>query len=79
MFIKVTQRASGEDYRPQINCTIWLLTAISAIFLVLRVYCKFLRRRGLWRDDHILIASWVRAWWPIAPFYQRTKGDFQLS
>ncbi|KAK4192345.1 hypothetical protein QBC35DRAFT_374073 [Podospora australis] len=47
------------DYGPQINFTIWLLTAISAAFLALRVYCKFLRHRGLWWDDHILIASWV--------------------
>ena len=53
---KVTQM---EDYGPQVNFTIWLLTALSAAFLALRVYCKFLRHRGLWWDDHILIASWV--------------------
>jgi len=47
------------DYGPQINFTIWLLTALSAAFLALRVYCKFLRHRGLWWDDYILIASWV--------------------
>jgi len=48
-----------DDYGPQVNFTIWLLTALSAAFLALRVYCKFLRHRGLWWDDHILIASWV--------------------
>jgi hypothetical protein len=53
-------RVSHEDYGSQINFTIWLLTALSAMFLALRVYCKFLRHRGLWWDDHILIASWVR-------------------
>jgi len=53
------QRISAENYGPQINFTIWLLTALSAMFLALRVYCKFLRHRGLWWDDHILIASWV--------------------
>lgn len=53
------QRTSTENYGPQINFTIWLLTALSAMFLALRVYCKFLRHRGLWWDDHILIASWV--------------------
>ncbi|KAK3680778.1 hypothetical protein B0T22DRAFT_377321 [Podospora appendiculata] len=47
------------DYGPQINFTIWLLTALSAAFLALRVYCKFLRHRGLWWDDHILILSWL--------------------
>ncbi|KAK4161872.1 hypothetical protein QBC43DRAFT_91493 [Cladorrhinum sp. PSN259] len=46
------------DYGSQINFTIWLLTALSAAFLALRVYCKFLRHRGLWWDDHVLIASW---------------------
>ncbi|KAK3990830.1 hypothetical protein QBC44DRAFT_58099 [Cladorrhinum sp. PSN332] len=47
------------DYGAQINFTIWLLTALSAAFLALRVYCKFLRHRGLWWDDHVLIASWI--------------------
>ncbi|KAK0625472.1 hypothetical protein B0T17DRAFT_508459 [Bombardia bombarda] len=49
----------SEDYGPQINFTIWLLTALSAAFLALRVYCKFLRHRGLWWDDHVLIGSWL--------------------
>lgn len=49
----------SEDYGPQVNFTIWLLTALSAAFLALRVYCKFLRHRGLWWDDHVLIAAWV--------------------
>ncbi|KAK3937025.1 hypothetical protein QBC46DRAFT_295108 [Diplogelasinospora grovesii] len=53
---RVTQT---EDYGPQINFTIWLLGALSAAFLALRVYCKFLRHRGLWWDDHVLIASWL--------------------
>jgi hypothetical protein len=52
-------RISTENYGPQINFTIWLLTALSATFLALRVYCKFLRHRGLWWDDYLLIASWV--------------------
>lgn len=56
----VLQRINKENYGPQINFTIWLLTALSAMFLALRVYCKFLRHRGLWWDDYILIASWVR-------------------
>ncbi|KAB5518153.1 hypothetical protein GE09DRAFT_1066142 [Coniochaeta sp. 2T2.1] len=53
------QRHSAANYGPQVNFTIWLLTALSAMFLALRVYCKFLRHRGLWWDDHILIASWI--------------------
>lgn len=49
------------NFGPQVNFTIWLLTALSAAFLALRVYCKFLRHRGLWWDDYLLIASWVSA------------------
>jgi len=49
------------DYGPQVNFTMWLLTALAAMFLALRLYCKFLRHRGLWWDDHVLIASWVGA------------------
>jgi hypothetical protein len=52
-------------FGPQVNFTIWLLTALSAAFLALRVYCKFLRHRGLWWDDYLLIASWVSASVPI--------------
>lgn len=38
---------------------IWVLTSVSGVFLALRIYCKFLRKRGLWWDDHVLVASWV--------------------
>jgi hypothetical protein len=48
-----------DDYGPQLNYGIWMLTAVSTGFLGLRVYCKFLRHRKLWWDDHVLIASWV--------------------
>lgn len=37
----------------------WLLIALSAFVLVLRLYCKFHRHNRLWWDDHILVASWV--------------------
>ncbi|TLD07081.1 hypothetical protein PgNI_10907 [Pyricularia grisea] len=48
-----------EDFGPQVNYAIWMLTALSAVFLALRVYCKFLRHKGLWWDDHVLIVSWL--------------------
>lgn len=38
----------------------WGLTALASAFLGLRLYCKFSTRRGLWWDDRILIAAWVR-------------------
>ncbi|EAQ82895.1 hypothetical protein CHGG_11071 [Chaetomium globosum CBS 148.51] len=49
----------STDFGPQINLVIWLLTALSSAFLAMRVYCKFLRHRGLWWDDYLLIGSWV--------------------
>ncbi len=49
-----------DDYGPQLNRTIWLLVALSALFLGLRIYCKLWRRRLLWWDDYFLVASWVR-------------------
>ena len=52
-----------DDYGPQLNFTTWLLIGLSGAFLSLRIYCKFLRHRGLWWDDYILIVSWV---WPPA-------------
>jgi hypothetical protein len=56
---RVFRLPPSTDFGPQINFTIWLLTALSSAFLALRLYCKFLRHRGLWWDDHLLILSWV--------------------
>jgi len=49
-----------DDQGPQLNFTIWLLTGLSAGFLALRLYCKYLRGRGLWWDDYVLVVAWVR-------------------
>jgi hypothetical protein len=57
---------------PYLNRVIWSLAALSSLFLGLRVYCKFLRRRQLWWDDHVLIASWVR--FPCSFLYYSTKS-----
>lgn len=48
-----------DDYGPALNYGVWLLTGLAAVFLGLRVFCKYLRRRGLWWDDYVLMASWV--------------------
>ncbi|KAK2771248.1 hypothetical protein CKAH01_14397 [Colletotrichum kahawae] len=47
------------DYGPTINAVVWSQVALAAFFLSLRVYCKFIKHRGLWWDDHVLIASFV--------------------
>jgi len=54
-------RRQTDDYGPQLTYTIWLLTALAAVFLALRIFCKLWRHRSVWWDDYILIASWVGA------------------
>jgi hypothetical protein len=49
------------NYASRLLWAIWSFTVASAVFLALRVYCKLLRGRALWWDDHFLIASWVRS------------------
>lgn len=49
-----------DNAGPKLNAIIWSLTAISGIVLGLRIYCRLLRRKGLWWDDVFLIAAWVR-------------------
>ncbi|KAI1276149.1 hypothetical protein F5Y07DRAFT_367327 [Xylaria sp. FL0933] len=42
-----------------LNAVNWTLTALAAVFLALRVYCKISRSRGLWWDDYVLIAAFI--------------------
>ena len=49
-----------DNAGPKLNAVVWFLTILSGLFLGLRVYCKHLRHKGLWWDDFILIAAWVR-------------------
>ncbi|KAI1342947.1 hypothetical protein F5Y15DRAFT_428909 [Xylariaceae sp. FL0016] len=48
-----------DDVGAQVNVCIWSLAILAAGWLVLRIYCKYIRHRGLWWDDYLLIASWV--------------------
>ncbi len=50
----------AEDVGTRIQVAVWVLTTISGLFLALRLHCKFLKSRGLWWDDHVLMAAWVR-------------------
>lgn len=52
--------ASTEGLGLELNVVVWLLLASSGLFLSLRLYCKFLKNRGFWWDDYVLVASWVR-------------------
>ncbi|KAI0206270.1 hypothetical protein F4808DRAFT_112914 [Astrocystis sublimbata] len=42
-----------------LNAVNWTLTVLAAVFLVLRIYCKLSRGRGLWWDDYILIGAFI--------------------
>ena len=42
----------------QTNIAIWVLTASSGIFLVVRLWCRY-RFSKLWWDDALLAWSWV--------------------
>lgn len=48
-----------DDAGPRLVTAIWIMIAVSASFLGLRLYSKFLRHRGLWWDDWILLGSWL--------------------
>ncbi|KAK2046282.1 hypothetical protein LZ31DRAFT_583493 [Colletotrichum somersetense] len=47
-----------DDYGPRLLLALWVFICVSSGFIILRIYCKVSRLRGLWLDDHVLIASW---------------------
>ncbi|KAL2150939.1 hypothetical protein VTH82DRAFT_6037 [Thermothelomyces myriococcoides] len=48
-----------DNAGPKLNAVIWMLTALSGVFLILRIYCRASRRRSLWWDDGFLVAARV--------------------
>lgn len=48
-----------DNSAPRLLASIWALAGIATVFLCLRIFCRLLKRRVLWWDDAILIASWV--------------------
>ena len=53
------RRADHKSVGPEIIIADWLLVTVSALFLGLRIYSKFLRKTTLWWDDHVLTVAWV--------------------
>lgn len=43
----------------EINGVVWAITFVATCLLAMRLYVKFTGHKGLWWDDHSLIASWV--------------------
>ncbi|KAI0132004.1 hypothetical protein BJ170DRAFT_591986 [Xylariales sp. AK1849] len=44
---------------PEIIGVCWMLAFVCSLFLAARLYAKFTTHRGLWWDDHLLIAAWT--------------------
>ncbi|KAK4168751.1 hypothetical protein QBC43DRAFT_105852 [Cladorrhinum sp. PSN259] len=42
-----------------IYAVLWPLTALSLVFVGLRLFTKFLRRRQFWWDDHLIVIAWI--------------------
>ncbi|SPO01697.1 uncharacterized protein DNG_04370 [Cephalotrichum gorgonifer] len=47
------------DHGPRFITTTWSLTALAAFFLGLRIFSKAWRKKQIWWDDYVLIASWI--------------------
>lgn len=56
-------KSMNETHPPSagrwINGVVWTLIGLATAFLGLRIFCKYARRKGLWLDDYVLMASWV--------------------
>ena len=50
---------SVPDRKVTVDVSIWFMLGISTILLGLRLYCRLLRVRQLWWDDHLLTLGWV--------------------
>lgn len=50
---------SGNPAGLNILAGIWVPTGTAGLVLILRVYCKHVRERGMWWDDAVFIVSWV--------------------
>ncbi|TLD33715.1 hypothetical protein PspLS_00016 [Pyricularia sp. CBS 133598] len=49
----------GENLGPKADAVSWTLVAFTTIFLLLRLYCKWLKSNRLWWDDWLLILSYM--------------------
>jgi len=50
---------SKFDHGPQLNAVVWLLSCLSGLFLLTRLYLKRVQHHALWWDDWALLSSWL--------------------
>ena len=65
---EATDQDVGENFGPLLNYTIWMMTGVSFIVIMLRFYCKLSRDRRLWWDDWVLQLAWVGSSLSFRPF-----------
>ncbi|CRK45600.1 hypothetical protein BN1723_006712 [Verticillium longisporum] len=53
-----TMPVPTNDPAPTVVASIWVMMAFATIFLLLRIYCKAVRTRGMWWDDYIMLFAW---------------------
>ncbi|KAI0018446.1 hypothetical protein F4780DRAFT_781447 [Xylariomycetidae sp. FL0641] len=51
--------SDSDNNGPRLVISCWVLTALAGVFLVLRIYCKKWRGRGLWWDDYLMVFAWI--------------------
>ncbi|KAK3934750.1 hypothetical protein QBC46DRAFT_462456 [Diplogelasinospora grovesii] len=52
-------RSQTDDLGPTTWVSVWVLAGASLLFILLRLYCKFVRHRRFHADDYFAIAAWV--------------------
>ncbi|KAK3900422.1 hypothetical protein C8A05DRAFT_35945 [Staphylotrichum tortipilum] len=48
-----------DDAGPKINAVFWVLSIVSGIFMMARLWAKRMRRKAYWWDDWLLLMSWL--------------------
>lgn len=59
-------RFTNDDLGPTTRISVWILAGLSLAFVIVRLYCKFVRHRRFHADDYFCTAAWVSLQTPIA-------------
>ncbi|GAW26643.1 hypothetical protein SAMD00023353_4000910 [Rosellinia necatrix] len=54
--VELEEELLHDDFGPSVEACVWALAILAAGWLVLRLYLKIRKHRGLWWDDHLLAA-----------------------
>lgn len=52
-------RFTNDDLGPTTRISVWVLAVLSLLFVIVRLYCKFVRHRRFHADDYFATAAWV--------------------